>query len=283
MHRPRKRFGQNFLIDSCIIEKIIQVFNLSAASAFQGNYKLIEIGPGQGALTEPLLHLDIPLTVVEIDRDLVENLETKYSHRSNLNIICADALRFDFQSLYDPTKPETKLKIIGNLPYNISTPLLFHLFSYNKYIQDMYFMLQKEVVDRMTAHPHSKDYGRLSIMTQYFCDAQCLFTVPPSAFFPPPRVQSAIVRLIPHNKFSQFSHSASFYSLFDTLVKSAFSKRRKTLSNALKEIISKEALEQLGIDPLSRAENLDIEQYLQISHFLNNLRDENDENSKSNQ
>lgn len=270
MHTPRKRFGQNFLTDSFIIQKIINSLTLSTES---NRARVVEIGPGQGALTKPLVTLCNQLTVIEIDRDLIAKLQQDYINHPGLTIICADALKFDFRTLCDVTQPNAKLKIIGNLPYNISTPLLFHLFSYNDCIEDMHFMLQKEVVDRMVAGPNSKEYGRLSVMTQYFCHTQALFLVPPSAFFPAPKVESAIIRLTPHNKFSQFLHSASFYQLFDKVVKAAFSKRRKTLSNALKDIISKEDLHHLGINPLLRAENLDVKDYIQISDFLNNLQD----------
>lgn len=271
MHTPRKRFSQNFLTDSFIISKIINSLNLSSES--NTTPRVIEIGPGQGALTKPLLNLFKQLTVIEIDRDLILKLETDYAHNPDLTIIGADALAFDFKTLWDVHKPDSKLKIIGNLPYNISTPLLFHLFTYNDYIEDMHFMLQKEVVDRMVARPNSKAYGRLSVMTQYFCHAQALFLVPPTSFFPAPKVESAIVRLTPHNEFNQFSHSASFYKLFDNIVKTAFSKRRKTLSNALKELLTKEHLEHLGINPLLRAENLEIKDYILITDFLNNLQD----------
>lgn len=265
MYTPRKRFGQNFLIDTLIIQKIIKVLNLSSNS----DARVVEIGPGHGALTQFLVKSVEKLTVLEIDWDLAEKLQNEYKRESGLTIICQDALKFDFDSLYDESHPETKLKIIGNLPYNISTPLLFHLFRYNNHIQDMHFMLQKEVVDRMVALPNSKEYGRLSVMAQYFCKIEALFLVPPTAFYPAPKVQSAIVRLTPHLEFQAKTHSASWYKIFDHTVKSAFSQRRKTLSNSLKEIIGKETLAQLNINPLLRAENLGVEDYIRISDYLN--------------
>lgn len=268
MYTPRKRFGQNFLVDAYIIQKIINVLNLNSNTPT----RVIEIGPGHGALTKPLMNTVKELTVVEIDRDLAEKLAKEYINQSGLTIICEDALKFDFSSLCDDS-PNTKLKIIGNLPYNISTPLLFHLFRYNNHIQDMHFMLQKEVVDRMVALPNSKEYGRLSVMTQYFCEAQALFLVPPTAFSPAPKVQSAIVRLTPHLQFNTLAHGEAWSKIFDQTVKAAFSQRRKTLSNALKEMISKEALTQLNINPLLRAENLEVKDYIRISDYLKEQQD----------
>jgi 16S rRNA (adenine1518-N6/adenine1519-N6)-dimethyltransferase len=263
MHKPRKRFGQNFLVDTFTIQHIIQAINLSPED------EVIEIGPGQGALTKLLLSQTKALTLVEIDRDLAEALYQKYGQQKGINIICEDALKFDFKSCYD----ETKLKIVGNLPYNISTPLLFHLFDYNAYIKDMHFMLQKEVVDRMVAAPNTKEYGRLSIMTQYFCKVEPLFEVPPTAFFPVPKVQSAVVRLIPHLEKNPLTQNKGFYACLDQVVKTAFSKRRKTIANALKEVISSEALSAFNINPQLRAENLSVENYIQISHYLNTKQD----------
>ena len=269
MHKPRKRFGQNFLIDPFTIQHIIQALNLNP----HAQTHVIEIGPGQGALTKPLLSQVKQLTLIEIDRDLAESLSQKYGHHQGITILCEDALRFDFKTLYDDENPDAKLKIIGNLPYNISTPILFHLFSFNSYIKDMCFMLQKEVVDRMTAQPHSKEYGRLSIMTQYFCQVQPLFSVPPTAFFPAPKVQSAVVRLIPHATMDPVTQAEGFYGCFDLVVKSAFSKRRKTIYNALKDLLDAQAFVELKINPLLRAENLNVQDYIHISHYLNTKQD----------
>ena len=269
MHKPRKRFGQNFLIDPFTIQHIIQSLNVDP----QSQTHVIEIGPGQGALTKPLLSQVKQLTLIEIDRDLAESLYQKYGQQNGVTILCEDALRFDFKTLYDGESSDAKLKIIGNLPYNISTPILFHLFSFNSYIKDMCFMLQKEVVDRMTAEPNSKEYGRLSIMTQYFCQVQPLFSVPPTAFFPAPKVQSAVVRLIPHATMDPITQSEGFYACFDRVVKTAFSKRRKTILNALKELLNQEAFLELKINPLLRAENLSVQDYIQIGHYLNTKQD----------
>ena len=191
VHQARKRFGQNFLTDQNIIDKII-----SAVAPVPGQ-NLVEIGPGQGAITGPLLERCKQLNVVELDRDLIPLLEQKFCQHPGLCIHQGDALKTDFKQFYSDGQP---LRIIGNLPYNISTPLLFHLLIFNQYIDDMYFMLQKEVVDRMAATSGEKHYGRLSVMVQYFCSVQPLFPVPPRAFRPVPKVESAIVQLRPYTE-----------------------------------------------------------------------------------
>ncbi len=246
-HRARKHLGQNFLQDQSVIQNILHVFGPKEKD------KVIEIGPGLGALTHPLMNQLGHLTVIEIDRDLQRYWQTQYPHQ--MDVLCADALTVDFSAL------GSDLRVIGNLPYNISTPLLFHLLTYCACIQDMHFMLQKEVVDRLCAQPNTKNYGRLSIMVQYHCDVECLFLVAPEAFHPKPKVNSAVVRLTPH--------TTPCYPMVDkealkSLVASAFSMRRKTLANNLKNIISVEELRQLDIDPTQRPEQIPIEAYVRI-------------------
>ena len=256
-HRARKRFGQNFLVDQGIIDKIVRSIHPSKDDT------LVEIGPGQGALTEPLLSSCPDLNVVEIDRDLVKLLEQQFSSHTGLIIHQADALKFDFSSLADDEK---KLRIVGNLPYNISTPLIFHLLSFGPLIQDMHFMLQKEVVERMGAKENSRDFGRLSIMCQYHCLVEPLFLVPRHAFSPAPKVESAIVRLTPReNPITR----ANDLQLFDKVVRTAFQQRRKTLRNTLKPLIEQsDLLQQLNINPQDRPENIPLRDYVRISNAL---------------
>ena len=255
-HRPRKRFGQNFLHDPNVI------FNIVASIQPKPGQHLVEIGPGQGALTEPLLNAGVNLDVIELDRDLVAYLEHKFQHSDNLNIHSADALMFDFSNLASNGQ---KLRIIGNLPYNISTPLLFHLLNNATIIEDMHFMLQKEVVNRICAEPGSKKYGRLSVMLQYYCKTELLFDVAPESFSPAPKVMSAIVNLTPHpappvvidNKID-----------FEQIVVQAFSQRRKTLRNPLKKWFSAEEISALSIDPGLRAEAITLENFATLSNYL---------------
>jgi len=254
-HTPRKRFGQNFLHDHTIIYNII-----SSIQARSGQH-WVEIGPGQGALTEPLLNEGVRLDVVELDRDLVVLLKQKFKQYSNLQIHSADALRFDFSSLADGEK----LRIIGNLPYNISTPLMFHLLNNAYCIEDMHFMLQKEVVDRICAVPGSKKYGRLSVMMQYYCLPELLFEVPPESFDPIPQVMSAIVRLVPH---LQPPVAVNDVSKLNRVVTQAFSQRRKTLRNSLKKLIAEEDIVGLGIDPTLRAESISLAEFARLSNVL---------------
>jgi 16S rRNA (adenine1518-N6/adenine1519-N6)-dimethyltransferase len=257
-HIPRKRFGQNFLHDHRIIYEII-----SSLQASPGEH-WVEIGPGQGALTEPLLKEGLRLDVVELDRDLVALLKEKFKRHDNLRIHSADALKFDFASLVDDSR---KLRVIGNLPYNISTPLMFHLLDNASCIQDMHFMLQKEVVDRICAAPGSKKYGRLSVMMQYYCATELLFDVPPESFDPAPQVMSAIVRLIPHQQPPVEVHDVAKLS---KVVTQAFSQRRKTLRNSLKTLIAEEAIEALDIDPTLRAEMISLSDFAKLSNLLQN-------------
>lgn len=255
-HRARKRFGQNFLVDTNIIDRIVQAINPSDED------HLVEIGPGQGALTDKLISQCRHLDVIEIDRDLAAEFTWRYDGNERFTLHNADVLKFDFTSL--PAQPEG-YKVIGNLPYNISTPLLFHLFTCKQLFSDMLFMLQLEVVDRMCASPGSKSYGRLSIMTQYHCKVEKLFRVPPTAFRPQPKVESAIVRLQP---LAQPPLAATDASLLETVVRTAFSQRRKTLQNSLKKLVESSMLEDLSIDGSRRPETLSLEEYVSISNAL---------------
>lgn len=251
-HRPRKRFGQNFLHHPQVIQQII------AAIAPREEDFLVEIGPGQGALTQPLLAQAKRLVAIEFDRDLVQYLQNQ--NWGELTIYQADVLKFDFAELNQPV-----LRVVGNLPYNISTPLLFHVLNYADRIQDMVFMLQKEMVDRIVAKPNCADYGRLSVMLQYYCQTEKLFDVSPSAFNPPPKVDSSIVHLIPHK---QPPVKVNDKALFEKLVAQAFTQRRKTLRNNLKPLLSAEQIEQVGINPQVRAETLSLQEFATLSNLL---------------
>jgi 16S rRNA (adenine1518-N6/adenine1519-N6)-dimethyltransferase len=248
-HRPRKRFGQNFLHDSHIIQAIINAISPRPED------NLLEIGPGLGALTRPLLPHVNTLTAIEIDTDLHAHLQHL---SSKLNLISADALTIDFNQF------GTHLRVIGNLPYNISTPLLFHLLHHAPMIQDMHFMLQKEVVQRLSATPGTKAYGRLSVITQAQCTVESLFLVPPGAFNPPPKVDSAIVRLTPHATQETKTHLESL----EKLLLQAFSTRRKTLKNTLKGLLTPEELIALEVNPTHRPETLSVKKYLEIAKYL---------------
>lgn len=256
-HQARKRFGQNFLIDERVIERIVQAI----APAPSDN--LVEIGPGQGAITGLLLERCPRLNVVELDRDLIPRLQASFASYPELNIHAADALKFDFATL---ARPDTPLRVVGNLPYNISTPLIFHLLKYRGLICDMHFMLQKEVVERMAATPGDKDYGRLSIMCQYHCEVEFLFEVGPHCFKPAPKVDSAIVRLTPR---SQPEIEAQNPKILDAVVKTAFQQRRKTLRNALKHVVENEQdFEVCQIDPGRRPETLSVSDYVRLANHL---------------
>lgn len=256
-HTPRKRFGQNFLQDQSVIQRIVQ------SILPRKDQHIVEIGPGQGAMTLPVLEAVGEMDVVELDRDLIAPLETKLSSIGQLHIHQADALKFDFCKLCK--SHEEKLRVIGNLPYNISTPLLFHLMQQASCIEDMHFMLQKEVVERMVAQPGSKNYGRLSVMLSYYCEAELLFIVAPDAFYPPPKVDSAIVRLLPHQ---QAPVELEDLNIFSNLVNQAFSQRRKTLRNNLKGLLESETIEQLGIDPGIRAEKLSLQEFALLANTV---------------
>jgi 16S rRNA (adenine1518-N6/adenine1519-N6)-dimethyltransferase len=256
MHSPRKRFGQHFLQDDNVIERLVDVI-----APMPGQH-LVEIGPGQGALTFPVLKRTQHLDVVELDRDLIPILSERAKNKGTLTIHEADALRFDFGSLVTDKQP---LRIIGNLPYNISTPLIFHLLEFAEHITDMHFMLQKEVVDRLAAEIGTGDYGRLSIMAQYHCQISSLFDVSPDAFYPPPKVNSSIVRLVP---YKTLPHIATDYEQLENVVKQAFSQRRKTLRNCLKNRVSEAQWLQAGIDPSLRPEQLTVADYVKLSNLL---------------
>ena len=261
-HQARKRFGQNFLHDQGIIRHIV------ACIRPKPEQHIVEIGPGLGAITEHLLATAGHLDVVELDRDLLPYLRIAFaSYGDNLSIHEADALQFDFSSLSkdNSNTPKELLRIVGNLPYNISTPLIFHLLSYTDLIADMHFMLQKEVVLRLAAGAGTNNYGRLSIMAQYFCRVDNLFEVPPEAFDPRPKVDSAIVRMAP---YTDLPHTANDFKHFESLVKSGFAQRRKTLRNNLKGIANDEQLQSLGIDPSIRPERLTVGDFVAISNLL---------------
>jgi 16S rRNA (adenine1518-N6/adenine1519-N6)-dimethyltransferase len=254
--KPRKRFGQNFLQDKNIILKIIE------AIAPKKNDHIVEIGPGPGALTIQLLPILKTMDVIELDRDLVPKLQAVCRNLGELNIHQADALQFDFKKLI---KNKHLLRIIGNLPYNISTPLIFHLLKQINYIHDMHFMLQKEVAQRLAAKPNNKNYGRLSVMVQYFCEVTELFIVSPRAFYPVPKVESALVRLIPHKKILL---PAKNVSVLEKVVKLAFNQRRKMIQNCLKGSVSEEQFNSLNISSKLRPEQLSVEDFVKISNII---------------
>lgn len=256
-HTARKRFGQNFLHDDQIIQSIVAAINP------QANDFLIEIGPGLGALTEPVAEQIEHLTVIELDRDLAERLRHHPFLHQKLTVIEQDVMRFDFQQLAQ--QADKQLRIFGNLPYNISTPLMFHLFQYHDVIQDMHFMLQKEVVNRLCAGPNSKAYGRLTIMAQYFCQVIPVLEVPPSAFKPAPKVDSAVVRLVPH-KVLPYPVKDLYW--LNRVCTQAFNQRRKTLRNSLMDLFTAQQLVELEIKLTDRAENLTIADYARLANWL---------------
>ena len=257
MHRARKRFGQNFLRDTGIISRIVRAIDPRAGE------RLVEIGPGQGALTEPLIEAaGGVLEVIELDRDLIPGLRVQFFQYPDFVIHEGDALAFDFADLRGDGPA---LRVVGNLPYNISTPLIVHLLEATGAIADMHFMLQKEVVERLAAEPGSTHWGRLSVLAQYHCQVESLFVVPPEAFVPQPKVESAIVRLTPHGTLP---HPAKDSALLFDLVREAFGQRRKTLRNNLKGRVSAEALEALGIDPTRRPQTLSVEEFVRIADHL---------------
>lgn len=251
-HIPRKRFGQNFLTDQNVIHEIIRVIAPAAHDT------MVEIGPGQGAMTALLLAHLSRLHVVELDRDLVAMLQKKFSP-DKLIMHAGDALQFDFSTLQPA---QGKLRIVGNLPYNISSPLLFHLAQYAPLVEDQHFMLQKEVVQRMVAPPGGKDYGRLSVMLQWRYQMEMLFIVPPLAFDPPPKVDSAIVRMRP-----LASPLACEQIKLEQVVTQAFSQRRKVIRNSLGGLFTEQQLISAGIDPQARPETIALEQYVALTHL----------------
>lgn len=258
-HQPRKRFGQHFLHDPGVIRRIV-----AAIDPRPGEH-LVEIGPGPGALTIPLLQRLGSLDVVELDRDLINGLAARCSEVGELRIHASDALAFDFCSL---VAGEERLRVVGNLPYNISTPLLFHLLDQRACLHDMVFMLQKEVINRIAAPPGGKIYGRLSVMVQYRCAVTRLFSIGPGAFTPPPRVDSALVRLQPRPP----ALPATDEALFADVVARAFAQRRKTLRNALSGLTGPEDIRAAGIDPGCRAETLAVVDFVRLSNHIAGLR-----------
>jgi 16S rRNA (adenine1518-N6/adenine1519-N6)-dimethyltransferase len=245
--RSRKRFGQNFLVD--------------AIDPKPGD-RIVEIGPGHGELTGELAKSGCRLDVIEIDRDLIADLRCRYPA---LNVIEADVLKYDFSGLAKEVRARGKsLRIVGNLPYNISTPLLFKLFGHLADIRDMHFMLQLEVVERMTAGPSSGNYGRLSVMTRYYCETEKLFSVPATAFRPKPRVTSAIIRLRPR----QSGERADDVAVLEAMVTEAFSRRRKTIRNALKSFLSEAEIASLSLDSNLRPENLSLSDYVTCANYV---------------
>jgi 16S rRNA (adenine1518-N6/adenine1519-N6)-dimethyltransferase len=254
-HRARKRFGQNFLTDSGVISRIVDTIDPGA------DQLILEIGPGQAALTQPLADSGAELVLLEIDRDLAARLTTRFAARDNVRVCTGDALKMDFSEL----TAGRRFRLVGNLPYNISTPLLFHVLQWGALIEDMHFMLQKEVVKRMAASPGGKTWGRLSLMCQYRCAVTPLFDVPPSAFSPAPKVDSAIVRLVPH--VEPPVHIGDFQS-FETVVGRAFSQRRKTLRNSLRGMVEASDMESAGIDPGARPETLGLREFALLSGML---------------
>lgn len=265
-HQPRKRFGQNFLHDDSIIAQIVDSIGLNRDD------NLIEIGPGMGALTEPLLQQVESMTVIELDRDLASSLRLRIGANShpNFNVISANAMQFDYASLFDSNNKAKKLRIVGNLPYNISTPLLFKLLEYANIIEDMHFMLQKEVVERITADVGSKTYGRLSVIMQYHCEADYLLTVPRGAFNPPPKVTSAFFRLRPH---AVKPVQAVDEEMFSIVVRETFNHRRKTLraifkKSSLMPTLTDEDLATIEIEGNARPETLDVADFVALSNLV---------------
>ena len=252
-HRPRKRFGQHFLHEQRVIGKIL------AAIAPQAGEFLVEIGPGLGAISLPLLERCGTLTAIELDRDVIPELQAAAAGKGELHIIQADALKTDIAAL---APPGGKLRLVGNLPYNISTPLLFHFLEHAEHVADMHFMLQKEVVDRMAADPGGKEYGRLTVMLAARCTVQPLFNIGSGAFRPPPKVESSFVRLVP---YAVPPFPIPDRARFARIVSGAFSHRRKTLRNALAGLVDETAIRAAGIDPGTRPETLSAEDYARLS------------------
>ena len=251
-HVAKKKFGQNFLKDSSIIHAIIQ-----SIQPLQDDL-LVEIGPGLGALTKPLLEKTKHLFAIELDRDIVNWMQNQYS-KNNITIFNEDVLNFNFHQF------DKKIRIVGNLPYNISTPILFKCIEDIKTIADLHFMLQKEVVDRMIAAPSSSEYGRLSVMLQYYFAMEHLVHVPKESFDPEPRVESSFVRLIPYDNYP---FVAKNIDQFGIIVKEAFSQRRKTIRNTLKNFMDVNDFENIDINPQLRAENLSVSDFVKISNYL---------------
>ena len=255
--RPRKRFGQHFLRDAATIRRVVECIQI------EDREPVVEIGPGRGALTAPLAECCSQLHLIEIDRDLSERLAEQYADNPTVTVYRGDALKFNYAELAQ--KSGSKLAVVGNLPYNISTPLLFQLLSQLESIRDMVFMVQREIATRLTAEPGDSNYGRLTVTVGRSCAVKPLFEVGPGAFFPPPKVHSSVVqfspRRVPLGPVVQ-------PGLFERVVRDAFTQRRKTLRNALKRYQAEPVFTRLGIDPQLRAERLSIEQFAELAAAL---------------
>ena len=256
----KKHLGQHFLHEKGIISKIVQAVDPKPGD------RLVEIGPGQGAITFPLLDRHGALTVIEFDRDLIAPLTAASKAHGELTIVHSDVLEVDFTALAGDSQGDAhKIRLVGNLPYNLSSPILFHALDHARAIRDMHFMLQKEVVDRMAAEPGSKVYGRLSVMLQAVCRVEPLFDVPPAAFRPPPKVDSSVVRLRPKPLAAVGIDDPA---LFERVVREAFGQRRKTLRNALQNVCDAEAIAAAGIRPELRAEQVEVAGFINLSNHL---------------
>ena len=251
---PKKSLGQHFLTDRSYIDKIVMAVNP------QPGDRLVEIGPGQGAITFPLLRKHGELTAIEFDRDLITPLMEASEGVGRLTIVHKNVLDVDFGKLAG----DGKIRLVGNLPYNLSSPILFHAIEHAASIHDMVFMLQKEVVDRMAAEPGSKVYGRLSVMLQAYCRVDSLFVVPPGAFRPPPKVDSAVARLVPRDASAI---GIADHRRFEEVVRAAFGQRRKTLRNALGGTCSSEQIEAAGLRPDARAEQIEVEGFVRLANL----------------
>lgn len=258
-HQAKKRFGQNFLIDGNIIQRIVESINP------QTDDTIIEIGPGLGAITRPLLKYSETLHVIELDRDVIPKLLFNCRNEGKPVIHEMDVLKFNFSEFRKSTASQKKLRVVGNLPYNISTPVLFLLLNSREDIQDMHFMLQKEVVERIAAQPGNRIYGRLSVMIQTYFKVTPLFLVPSIAFDPPPKVESAILRLIPEDSFSS---RVKDHKDYEDLIRQSFSQRRKTLKNNLKKLCDVDKIIAAGIDPTRRAEELTVDEFLKLHNHI---------------
>ena len=257
-HYARKRFGQNFLHDENVIRKIVD-----AISAVEGDH-LLEIGPGLGALTKELAKTGATIHCVELDADLAKSLRTEFQEYDSIKIIEGDALKFDLSSI---ATEKRSLRVIGNLPYNISTPIIFHLLKNSELIRDMTFMLQLEVIQRMVSKVGRRNYGRLSLMVQYYCEVEHLFNVASSAFSPKPKVVSALARLKPHNTTSIRAKDSD---CLQTVIRTAFNQRRKTLRNSLRTIIPEALLDRIAINKNLRPQNITLNEYVEISNAICN-------------
>ena len=254
-HKPRKRFGQNFLVDQQIIGQIVAAINPAPDD------HLIEIGPGMAAITEHLIKLCPSMTLIELDRDLIDFLKQKLFDYPDVSMINSDALKTDFGEL----SQGNKMRLVGNLPYNISTSLLFHLLETREHIKDMHFMLQREVVDRLSAAPGQKSYGRLSVMVQYHCRVMPLIPVPPTSFNPAPKVQSAVVRLTP---YSQVPYKAKNLKLLSQIVSLCFQQRRKTLKNCLNSFTEYLPPNSTSVDLSQRPEQLSVKEFVTLCNYI---------------